>query len=169
MDIHEYYQQAGNFHGHWCPGLAIGVRAAFEAGQTLGREMKDSHNHILCVAESSACWLDGIQFVLGSTVGNGSLKLEYSGKSAFSFYHPETGESLRLYLLELPREKPKKELIEYILTAPLEQVFRKTEVRRPFPPRKEKAPELICPLCAERFRADKAVYRDGQALCPHCG
>ena len=56
MDIHEYYRQAGNFHGHWCPGLAIGVRAAFEAGQALGTQMADRHNHIQCLAESSACW-----------------------------------------------------------------------------------------------------------------
>ena len=169
MDIHEYYRQAGNFHGHWCPGLAIGVRAAFEAGQALGTQMADRHNHIQCLAESSACWMDGIQFVLGSTWGNGYLKLEDTGKSAFSFYNPETGESLRYYLLELPRELPKNELIDYILTAPLEAVFCQTPVLRPFPPRAEKAPELVCPLCGERFRSDKARYRDGQALCPHCG
>lgn len=169
MDIHEYYRQAGNFHGHWCPGLAIGVRAAFEAGQTLGTQMADRHNHIQCLAESSACWMDGIQFVLGATLGNGALKIDDTGKSAFNFYNPETGESLRYYLLELPRELPKSELIDYILTAPLEEVFRRTPVHRPFPPRAEKSPELVCPLCGERFRSDKTRYRDGQALCPHCG
>lgn len=169
MDIHEYYRQAGNFHGHWCPGLAIGVRAAFEAGQALGTQMADRHNRLQCLAESSACWLDGIQFVLGATLGNGALKIDDTGKSAFSFYNPETGESLRYYLLELPRELPKNELIDYILTAPLEEVFCQTPVLRPFPPRAEKAPELVCPLCGERFRSDKARYRDGQALCPHCG
>ena len=46
MDIHEYYKQAGKFHGHWCPGLAIGVRAAWEAGKALGTRMADRHNHI---------------------------------------------------------------------------------------------------------------------------
>ena len=101
MDIREYYKQAGAFHGHLCPGLAIGVRAACEAGQALGTQMADRHNHIQCLAESTACWLDGIQFVLGSTLGNGALKIDDTGKSAFSFYNPETGESLRYYLLEL--------------------------------------------------------------------
>ena len=104
MDIHEYYKQAGNFHGHRCPGLAIGVRAAFEAGQALGTQMSDRHNRIQCLAESYACWLDGIQFVLGSTLGNGALKIDDAGKSAFSFYNPETGESLRYYLLELQKK-----------------------------------------------------------------
>ena len=32
MDIHELFEAAGNLHGHLCPGLAIGVRAAAEAG-----------------------------------------------------------------------------------------------------------------------------------------
>lgn len=169
MDIHEYYQQAGNFHGHWCPGLAIGVRAAFEAGQALGTRMADRHNHIQCLAESSACWLDGIQYVLGSTLGNGALKLEDLGKSAFNFYNPESGESMRYYLLDLPREKPRAELIEYILTAPLESIFRQTPVSCPFPERTAKAAELICPICGEKFRENKARYRDGIALCPHCG
>lgn len=169
MDIREYYKQAGAFHGHRCPGLAIGVRAACEAGQALGTQMADRHNHIQCLAESTACWLDGIQFVLGSTLGNGALKIEDTGKSAFSFYNPETGESLRLCLLDLPREKPREELIDYILSAPLDSLFKAGPVRRPFPPRTEKAAEIICPGCGEKFREDKALYRDGLALCPHCG
>lgn len=169
MDIREYYKQAGAFHGHWCPGLAIGVRAACEAGQALGTQMADRHNHIQCLAESTACWLDGIQFVLGSTLGNGALKIDDTGKSAFSFYNPETGESLRYYLLELPRERPREELIDYILSAPLDSIFRTGPVRRPFPPRSGKAPEILCPRCGEKFRADKAHYLEGQALCPHCG
>ena len=168
MDIHEYYKQAGNFHGHRCPGLAIGVRAAFEAGQALGTQMSDRHIRIQCLAESYACWLDGIQFVLGSTLGNGALKIDDAGKSAFSFYNPETGESLRYYLLELPREKSREELIEYILSAPPDSVFRTGPVRRPFPPRAEKAAEIVCPRCGEKFREDKAIGREGLALCPHC-
>lgn len=168
MDIHEYYKQAGKFHGHWCPGLAIGVRAAWEARKALGTRMADRHNHIQCLAESSACWLDGIQFVLGSTLGNGALKIDDTGKSAFSFYNPETGESLRYYLLELPREKPREELIDYILSAPAEEIFRQTPVSGPFPPRKEKAGETVCSRCGEKFREDKAVYREALTLCPHC-
>ena len=154
MDIREYYKQAGAFHGHWCPGLAIGVRAACEAGQALGTQMADRHNHIQCLAESTACWLDGIQFVLGSTLGNGALKIDDTGKSAFSFYNPETGESLRYYLLELPRERPREELIDYILSAPLDSISRTGPVRRPFPPRSGKAPEILCPRCGERLDLD---------------
>ena len=68
MDIHELFEAAGNLHGHLCPGLAIGVRAAAEAGGLL-------HGELRCAIESRACWADGFQSVLGATVGNGRLCL----------------------------------------------------------------------------------------------
>ena len=48
MDIHELFEAAGNLHGHLCPGLAIGVRAAAEAGGLL-------HGELRCAIESRAC------------------------------------------------------------------------------------------------------------------
>ena len=60
--IHELYQKAGELHGHYCPGLAIGVRAAFEALRIL--KVENIHSHSLyCIAESRACFQDGIQVV----------------------------------------------------------------------------------------------------------
>lgn len=167
-DIHEYYTEAGKFHGHCCPGLAIGVRAAYEAERAIGTVMQDRHNRIQCAAEAAACWLDGIQYVLGATVGNGALKLLDSGKSAFNFYNPETGKSLRLYLKELPRERAKPELIEYILTAPREDVFLSGPVKRPFPERTAKSPEVTCSVCGETLRESQARYRNGKPLCMDC-
>ena len=79
MDIHELFEAAGNLHGHLCPGLAIGVRAAAEAGGLL-------HGELRCAIESRACWADGFQSVLGATVGNGRLCLRETGKPVFNFY-----------------------------------------------------------------------------------
>lgn len=79
MDIHELFEAAGNLHGHLCPGLAIGVRAAAEAGGLL-------HGELRCAIESRACWADGFQSVLGATVGNGMLCLRETGKPVFNFY-----------------------------------------------------------------------------------
>ena len=118
--IQHVYKQAGDFHGHFCPGLAIGVRAAWEA-----RERLDSQE-LQCLAESPACWLDGIQFLLGATVGNGRLKVDDRGKAAFNFYAPDSGDSLRLYLKELPQGLSKEELINFILTAPTAEIFQKS-------------------------------------------
>ena len=40
MDIHELFEAAGNLHGHLCPGLAVGVRAAAEASGLLHGELR---------------------------------------------------------------------------------------------------------------------------------
>jgi len=167
-DIHESYARAGELHGHYCPGLAIGVRAAWEAELAIGTVMRDRHNRLQCLAESEACWLDGIQSVLGATVGNGALKCAGTGKSAFNFYNPETGGSLRLYVKELPRERAKPELIEYILTAPREDIFLSGPVKRSFPERAARSPEVTCSVCGETLRESQARYRNGKPLCLDC-
>ena len=40
MDIHELYLKAGELHGHYCPGLAIGVRAGAEALRIAKKDME---------------------------------------------------------------------------------------------------------------------------------
>ena len=69
MTIHEAYQKAGELHGHYCPGLAIGVRAAWEGRRALGE------GSLSVMAERSACWLDGMSLV-GATIGNGKLLMK---------------------------------------------------------------------------------------------
>ena len=70
--IKELYEKAGELHGHYCPGLAIGVRAAAAALDILSPEKKGKN--LYCIAEGRACYLDGIQVVFGTTVGNGRLE-----------------------------------------------------------------------------------------------
>ena len=74
--IKELYEKAGELHGHYCPGLAIGVRAAAAALDILSPEKKGTN--LYCIAESRACYLDGIQVVFGTTVGNGRLEVHDS-------------------------------------------------------------------------------------------
>jgi len=82
------------FHGHMCPGVAIGVQAANFALAELGRN-SDS-NEVLAIVETSMCAVDGIQYVMGCTFGRGSLiHLDY-GKNAYSFVRTRDGKSLRL-------------------------------------------------------------------------
>ena len=84
MDIHELYLKAGELHGHYCPGLAIGVRAGAEALRILEVEKKGFN--LYCIAENRACYQDGIQMVFGTTLGDGNLELRQRGKTAFNFY-----------------------------------------------------------------------------------
>lgn len=130
--IRELYEKAGELHGHYCPGLAIGVRAAAEALDILNPEKKGKN--LYCIAESRACYLDGIQVVFGTTVGNGRLEVRDSNVAAFNFYDRESGRSVRLAAVDTPEGMSRDEKRDFILTAPLDKVFVQTPVRFEAPP-----------------------------------
>lgn len=130
--IKELYEKAGELHGHYCPGLAIGVRAAAEALDILSPEKKGKN--LYCIAESCACYLDGIQVVFGTTVGNKRLEVRDSDEAAFNFYDRESGKSVRLVTAAMPEGMSREEKRDFILTAPLDEVFEQTAVRFEAPP-----------------------------------
>ena len=165
--IHELYKKAGELHGHTCPGLAIGVRAAFEALRLLETE-RGGHG-LCCIAESRACYQDGIQSVFGTTLGNGGLELRDRGKTAFNFYDRASGKSVRLILQPMPEGLSREESIEFLLTAPFERVFRQTETR--FPPPADtfrRVPSLRCARCGEECREPFLRVQNGEIVCLDC-
>ncbi len=89
----QIWEKAVDFHGHTCGGLALGVRAAMEAQKRFGRE-RCGDEEIVCITENDACGVDGIQSVLGCTLGKGNLIYYGTGKFAFSFFDRSTGEQL---------------------------------------------------------------------------
>ncbi|MBR3293877.1 MAG: formylmethanofuran dehydrogenase subunit E family protein [Oscillospiraceae bacterium] len=119
--MRELFEQAGQFHGHLCPGLAIGVRAAAEALRLL--DVEKGGKALYCVAESRACYLDGIQTVFGTTIGNGALEVREEGNAAFNFFDRASEKQVRLEALPLPEGLSREEKIERLLYAPMEDVF----------------------------------------------
>lgn len=165
MTIHEEYQKAGILHGHYCPGLAIGVRAAVE-----GRKTLDDGNvgRGLCViAERSACWLDGFSLI-DATIGNGKLKVRDTGKAAFSFYNTESGRTLRLVLKAGPAGMNRDQMTQWLLTAPFQEVFAVTDVKVPFPEYKPGPGEVVCSVCGEQVLETLIHVRNGQFVCCDC-
>lgn len=89
----ELVKQAIDFHGHWCPGLAIGVRAAQWALQEMG---KAPDEEIVAVVETDMCGVDAIQSLVGCTFGKGNLIYKDYGKNAFAFYRRRDGKAARI-------------------------------------------------------------------------
>src|SRR4030067_2036519 len=79
----EFIEKTIAFHGHSCPGLVIGIRAAELALQKLAHADKED---LVAVVETDMCGVDAIQFLAGCTFGKGNLIHKDFGKSAFSFY-----------------------------------------------------------------------------------
>lgn len=83
------------FHGHNCPGLAIGIRVA----EYVKKEFPDTPSAALvCVTETDMCGVDAIQYLTDCTYGKGNLIHHDYGKTAFSFYDRENNKGIRLLL-----------------------------------------------------------------------
>ena len=93
----QLWEKAIAFHGHACPGLAIGVRAATEAIKRLNLSFSEDEE-VVCVTENDACGVDGIQAILSCTAGKGNLKFRDTGKMAFPFFNRKNGQKVRMCL-----------------------------------------------------------------------
>jgi len=180
------------FHGHSCPGLVIGIRAAELALQRLGR---DEGKDPVAVVETDMCGVDAIQFLTGCTFGKGNLIHKDYGKVAFSFYDRSKNTSFRAVLQpdisgalgsEL-RSLVKKvengtaneeeharlknlrgELQERYMNADLEQMFIVTGPSFAMPKPARILQSLRCEGCGEMTMESRTRRFDGQILCLPC-
>lgn len=116
------WDKCKEFHGHECPGLAIGYRAAEIAKEILGLD-RSKDEEIVCITENDACGVDAIQLVLGCTMGKGNLIYRDRGKNAYTFFNRETEKSIRLVFKKIDEKLNREEKIDYILKKDVEYVF----------------------------------------------
>jgi formylmethanofuran dehydrogenase subunit E len=113
------------FHGHECPGLAIGVKACEAAAEKMGIGVSDDEE-IVCVTENDACGVDAIQALLSCTFGKGNLLYRGTGKHAFSFFDRKNNKKVRVCLRPGKNEgMDRTQWREYLLGAPVDDIFTK--------------------------------------------
>ena len=86
-------EKTTDFYGHWCPGLAVGMRASELALKEIG---KASDEEIVAVVETDMCAVDAIQYLTGCTLGKGNLIYKDYGKSAFAFHRRRDSKAIRM-------------------------------------------------------------------------
>ena len=91
------YQDCIRFHGHSCPGLAIGYRAATAAMDRL-QVTRPEDEELVVLCETDACGVDAIQVISGATAGKGNLVVQDFGKNVFTFYNRKNGNAVRVYV-----------------------------------------------------------------------
>ena len=188
----ELIQQTITFHGHSCPGLAIGIRAAELALAELGRA---SDEEIVAVVETDMCGVDAVQFLTGCTFGKGNLiHLDY-GKNAFTFYRRSDGKGIRIVTKSgTPRdqdgalsalrkkmlkekltpeeqeemEKAKTARIDRIMDADLQDLFEVRPALGPIPKRARILQSIVCEACGEATMESRTRRFLGQTLCIPC-
>jgi formylmethanofuran dehydrogenase subunit E len=189
------FNEAVAFHGHACPGLALGYRAAGYALQHL-RAGRSEDEDLVTIVENDACGVDAIQLVAGCSVGKGNLILKDYGKHAYTFIDRKSSRAIRLVQRPEPviqridpvasalREKvmggtatpaEQKEfherqaaVIDRILTMPIEELFIAREVKPEIPVRAKIFTSVRCATCGEMVAEHRARVRDGKIVCIPC-
>ncbi len=180
------------FHGHMCPGLAIGIRAAEIGLREVGR---DGDEEIVAVVETDMCGVDAVQYLTGCTFGKGNLiHLDY-GKNAFSFYRRADGKALRVVakpsifgqeaevLAELHRrmnsaglsrleqerwQAIRAEITANVMGARLEDLFELKPVPADPPARARILASRACDGCGEAVMESRLREQRSRRLCIPC-
>ncbi len=163
----ESWNKAVEFHGHECPGLAIGVRASEIAMELLGVGVSKDEE-LVCVTENDACGVDGVQVLTGCSMGKGNLIYRGTGKQAFSFFERKSGKKVRLVLKPFAGEMSRPERQAFILTAPAEEVFSVGEPKFDLPEQARLFTTVTCELCGEGAPEHKMRLQEGKTVCLDC-
>ncbi len=115
MDISEQFpedfQRCVSFHGHVCPGLAIGYAAAKAGSEALG-VLPSKDEEVVAIVENDSCAVDAVQVLLGCTFGKGNLIFRDWGKQVFTFLDRRSGRAVRLSFIgsEGPEQEQRRAL-----------------------------------------------------------
>lgn len=161
------WKKCVEFHGHECPGLAIGFKASEAAQKRLEIDFSKDEG-IVCVTENDACGVDAIQVIMGCSIGKGNLLYRDRGKQAFTFFNRTTGESIRILLKKFENEMDRKERKEYVLNADIEDIFEFKKPKFNLPERARMFNSITCEVCGETAAEHKIRINEGKKVCLDC-
>ena len=161
------WKDCAAFHGHECGGLTIGYKASLYAIELLDLEFSDDEQ-VVCISENDACGVDGIQVMLGCSIGKGNLLFHMRGKQAFSFYNRKTGKSVRLVLKPKPEGMTREASFAYYQACAPQEMFDVKETTICLPEKARMFDSYICDCCGETTGASWIRLADGKKLCLDC-
>lgn len=168
-DLIHYLGIVSEFHGHVCPGLAVGLKAVFLAIKEIEAIIgENSDEDIVCLSETDACGVDAVQVLLGATAGNGGLRIINGGKHAFSFYNRKNGKSVRIYFTGIEKDISRDAKIDLILSSNGDSLFKISPATAPFPQRAQIYKSIKCSICAELTAENHIKYKNDKAICSDC-
>lgn len=196
-DQEQLLLKAGQLHGHYCPGLAMGVMAATFAMKALNAD-SDGMEDLLAITETNNCLSDGIQFVTGCSFGNNSLVFKDLGKTAFTLTRRD-GKGIRICSKHESQELIKNKFPlfnEYYQKVVVEQnhqpediaIFKKASLERAFetlhidfnqlftvqhiktviPDYAKIHVSVICKQCSESVMQSRSIVLSNENYCLEC-
>ncbi|MBN1247357.1 MAG: TraR/DksA C4-type zinc finger protein [Anaerolineae bacterium] len=167
--MHLDIEGARRFHGHSCPGLTIGIRAAELALREIGPHAADEE--VIAIVETDNCSVDAIQYLTGCTFGKGNLIYKNYGKNAYTFIRRSDGKAIRISLRPDTAGGPpldRDQRIQQLLAAPLEALFEVRTVEPDIPEAARIHPSVICAGCGEATMETRIRLLQGEPYCIPC-
>ena len=165
------YEDLISFHGHSCPGLAIGYRMA-KAGLEFLAESRSKDEEIVAIVENNACGVDALQCLTGCTFGKGNLIFNDYGKHVFTLYDRKTRKGVRvsLNLQNVPEgiHDDKPQFIEWLLSAPQNDVISLKEIQIDEPEPARIMNSVTCDFCGEGVMETRVKKVADKTACIPC-
>jgi formylmethanofuran dehydrogenase subunit E len=185
------WEKAVEFHGHICPGLAMGFRATELALEALG-STRSSDEEMIAIVENNACGVDAVQIMAGCSFGKGNLFFRDLGKQVYTFARRKDGSAVRVSVrygslhdpgfhtlrarinsgqaTEEERERYRSafnQRIREILSAGPD-VFEVKRVNIELPARASIYQTVQCAECGEGVMEPRARLKNGKVVCIPC-
>lgn len=162
------YDEIVRFHGHECPGLAIGYRMTLAAMGALDVGHAGDEE-LVAIVENDACGVDALQMVSGCTFGKGNLVFRDHGKQVYTLFSRTSGRSVRVLYhgrgmpAELEDDRPARAY--WILTAPEPEIITLGQAALALPEAARIRRSVSCSNCGEPVMEDR-LYG---GICISCG
>lgn len=183
------------FHGHVCPGSALGYQAALAGLKALsGKRSEDEE--IIAIVENDSCAVDAIQVVTGCTFGKGNLIFLDYGKQAYTFASRGSGQAVRVVMknnFDINKLEPKlseirkkvaggdatpdekeqmgllmREVSQKVLELSPEDIFDVLNVEIEIPPKASMHPSVECAECGEMVSEHRVQVKGDVKVCIPC-
>lgn len=188
------FEDVVEFHGHSCPGLALGYRVAIAAMREMDIERISEDEEIVAIVENDSCAVDAIQLLTGCTFGKGNLVFKDYGKQVYTFIKRPSGDGVRIAVdYEHPEETEeeremmrryrggerseevlrvilsrRERMVKAILDAPDPELMKVKRVKVAPPPEARIYRSIRCGICGEMVAEPRARVRDGKMVCIPC-
>jgi len=164
------YEDLINFHGHSCPGLAMGYRLTMAALDYLAGQCA-ADEELVAITENNACGVDALQFISGCTFGKGNLIFHDYGKMAYTLFSRRSGQGVRVVFkrqaVPAAVKADRQAYIQWLLTVDEQVIISRRPVDREAPPARV-LDSITCDQCGEAVMATRIRRQNGRILCIPC-
>jgi formylmethanofuran dehydrogenase subunit E len=165
------YPEIVKFHGHECPGLAMGYRMTTAALKALEAQRAEDEE-LVAIVENDACGVDALQCLTGCTFGKGNLLFRDYGKHVYTVYSRATRKGVRVVFhgRGMPENirDDREAATQWLLSASDERILTVTPVSVPEPEPARIMNAVPCAICSENVMASRVRNVEGKTICIPC-